>query len=178
MTETGEHIDSILVSREEIAKRVMELGREISRDYAGSSLVLVGVLKGAVVFMADLMRQIKVPVQVDFMAVSSYGDATSSSGIVMINKDMDMDITARNVLLVEDIVDTGLTLRYIKSILSGRNPLDLKVCTMFDKPSRRRTDINPDYCGVVIPDKYVVGYGLDYKGLYRELPDLCILSAG
>ena len=168
--------EKILVSGDEIARRVRELGREITSDYTDREILMVCILKGAVVFTADLMRQVNRPVSLDFVAVSSYGDSTSSTGVVKIIKDMDQDMAGRHVILVEDIVDTGLTLNYLKELLTDRHPESLAICAMFDKPSRRRVDIEPDYVGMTIPDHFVVGYGLDYQGQFRNLPDLRILS--
>lgn len=169
-------IDRIIVGREEIRKMVAEIGKRISRDYAGKDLLLVGVLKGAVVFMADLIREITIPVDMDFILVSSYGDSTESSGVVKILKDIDTNIRKRHVVIVEDLIDTGLTLTYLKSMLNTRGPASLSLCTIFDKPSRKKVDIDIEYRGIEIPDEFVVGYGLDYAGKYRNLPDLCTLK--
>ncbi len=161
----------VLISKEEIAAKVEELGAKITEDYAGESILLVGILKGSVPFMADLMRAIKLEdVQIDFMVVSSYGDATETSGVVQIRKDLDSSIAGRNVIIVEDIIDTGLTLSYIKQHLLARNPKTLKVCTILDKPSRRKVDFKGDYVGFEVEDKYIVGYGLDSAQKYRNLP--------
>jgi hypoxanthine phosphoribosyltransferase len=170
-------IEEILVSREQIRERTIELGKRISEDYAGKELVLVGVLKGGFVFLADLMREITIPVDMDFMAVSSYGASSRSSGVVRIIKDIDINITNKHVLIVEDIVDTGLTLKHLKELLNTRGPASVKVCTALDKPSRRKVDIEVEYEGITIPDKFVIGYGLDYAGKYRNLPDVCVLNA-
>lgn len=169
-------IQEILITRDEIHKHVVKMGRRISADYAGKELVLVGVLKGGVIFLADLIREITIPVDMDFMAVSSYGNSTSSSGVVRIIKDIDISISGKHVLIVEDIVDTGLTLRHLKDLLYTREPLSVKICTAFDKPSRRKVHIDLDYEGIIIPDKFIVGYGLDYNGMYRNLPDVCVLK--
>jgi hypoxanthine phosphoribosyltransferase len=169
-------IEEILVSREQIRERTIELGKRISEDYAGKELVLVGVLKGGFVFLADLMREITIPVDMDFMAVSSYGASSRSSGVVRIIKDIDINITNKHVLIVEDIVDTGLTLKHLKELLNTRGPASVKVCTALDKPSRRKVDIEVEYEGIIIPDKFVIGYGLDYAGKYRNLPDVCVLN--
>lgn len=168
--------NEILLSRATIAARVHELALEIERDYAGKSLLLVCVLKGAVVFLSDLMRHLGVPVEIDFIAVSSYGHSTVSSGVVRILKDLDRSIEEKHVLVVEDIVDTGLTLNYLRENLQQRHPASLKVVVLLDKPERRKVGFNPDYCGFVIPDHFVVGYGLDCDEQYRHLPDLCILA--
>lgn len=169
-------IEKVLVRREEIRRAVSEIGKRISRDYAGKDLLLVGVLKGAVVFMADLIREITIPVDMDFILVSSYGDSTESSGVVKILKDIDTNIRKRHVIIVEDLIDTGLTLTYLKSMLNTRGPESLSLCTIFDKPSRKQVRIDIEYKGIEIPDEFVVGYGLDYAGKYRNLPDLCTLK--
>lgn len=170
-------IERVLVSKQEISEMVKKLGKIISEEYAGKQLVVIGVLKGSFVFMADLIREITIPINMDFIAVSSYGDSTKTSGVVRLIKDVDLTLTGKHVLIVEDIIDTGLTLKYLKELIATRSPLSIKVCTAFDKPSRRKVDIEVEYSGKVIPDEYVVGYGLDYKGLMRNLPDLCVLKA-
>ena len=163
-------IGEILLTEEQIAARVAELGRKISADYAGRSLTLVSVLKGSLPFMADLMRQISLPLRIDLMEVSSYGGtATESSGLVRIIKDLSASISGEDVLLVEDIIDTGLTLNYLVRYLRGKNPSSLKICTLLDKPARRLVEIPVDYQGFEIPDQFVVGYGLDYSERYRNL---------
>ena len=172
-----EHLQ-VFISEDELQKRVAELGAEISRDYAGKDLLLVAVLKGSVVFLADLMREITIPHSVDFMATSSYGAATESSGIVRILKDLDMPIIDRNVLIVEDIVDTGHTLTYLRKLLLERRPASLRVCTLLDKRERREVDVPLDYIGFEIPNEFVVGYGLDYAELYRNLPYIAIPKEG
>ena len=169
-------IDKILVSREEIGKKVKELGKRISEDYKGQDLLLVGVLKGAVIFMADLLREITIPVEVDMISVSSYENGTDSTGIVKIVKDLDVNIKNRHVLIVEDLIDTGLTLQHLKELLATREPLSVKVCTIFDKPTRRLVDVPIEYNGIAIPNYFVIGYGLDYAGEYRNLPDLCTMK--
>ena len=166
----------ILFSAEEIAARVKELGNQINKDYEGKELIVVGVLKGSLMFMADLIREIKVPLRYDLIAVSSYGASTSSSGIVRIIKDIDISIQNEHVLVVEDIVDTGLTLKYLMTTFGSRQPASLKSCVLLDKPSRRKTEISPDYNGFVIPDRFVVGYGLDYAQRYRQLPVIAALK--
>jgi hypoxanthine phosphoribosyltransferase len=163
-------IGEVLVSADELQRRVSELGAEISRDYAGRSLLLVGVLKGAVFFLSDLMRFIEIPVEVDFMAVASYGSATDSSGVVRILKDLDVAIEGRDVLIVEDIVDSGLTLQYLIRNLGSRDPRTLEVCALLTKPERRKVDLPTRYVGFEIPDRFVVGYGLDYDERHRNLP--------
>jgi hypoxanthine phosphoribosyltransferase len=165
-----------LVSEEELRQRVAELGEQISRDYAGRSLLLVGVLKGAVFFLSDLMRYIDIPVEVDFMAVASYGSATDSSGVVRILKDLDAAIEGRDVLIVEDIVDSGLTLQYLLRNLGSRDPRSLEVCALLTKPTRRKVELPSRYVGFEIPDRFVVGYGLDYAEQYRNLPFVAVLE--
>ncbi|NLM51856.1 MAG: hypoxanthine phosphoribosyltransferase [Firmicutes bacterium] len=169
-------IERVLISREEIQAKVAELGAQISKDYAGKKLQLICVLKGAVVFLADLMRHISVPVEIDFMAVSSYGADTKTSGIVRILKDLDGSIAHKHCLIVEDIIDSGLTLKYLKENLESRQPASVKIVTLLDKPERRQVNIAPDYCGFTIPDEFVVGYGLDFAEQYRSLPDICVLA--
>jgi len=169
-------IEEVLVPREQIREMVKRLGRRISEDYEGKDLVLVGVLKGGFIFLADLMREITIPVDMDFIAVSSYGAATKSSGVVRIIKDIDLDIVGKHVLIVEDLVDTGLTLRHLKDLFNTRGPKSVKICTAFDKPSRRKVEIEVEYNGIEVPDKFIVGYGLDYAGKYRNLPDVCTLK--
>lgn len=169
-------IQEVLITQEQLQAKVQELGKRISQDYSGKELLMVCILKGAVVFYADLVRQISIPVFMDFMAVSSYGDATRSSGAVMIIKDLDQTIAGKHVLIVEDIVDTGLTLKYLVENLKARNPLSIKICTLLDKPERRVTDVKVDYNGFTIPDAFVVGYGLDYAEAYRHLPYVCVLK--
>jgi len=171
-----EDIEEILVPREQIREMVVRLGKRISEDYAGSDLILVGVLKGGFIFLADLMREITIPVDMDLIAVSSYGASTKSSGVVRIIKDMDQDVANKHVLIVEDLVDTGLTLKHLKDLFNTRKPKSVRICTAFDKPSRRKVDIEVEYKGIEIPDKFIVGYGLDYAGKYRNLPDVCTLK--
>lgn len=166
----------VLVDRETIKKKVKELGSRISKDYEGQELVLIGVLKGGFIFLADLMREITIPVDMDFISVSSYGESTHSSGIVRIIKDTDIDVKGKHVLIVEDLVDTGLTLRYLKDLFRTREPLTVKVCTAFDKPSRRKVNIAIEYQGIEVPDEFIVGYGLDFAGKYRNLPDVCVIE--
>lgn len=166
----------VLLTAKQIEERIKELAREISADYQGKKPLLIGVLKGAVIFLSDLIRYIEVPVEIDFMAVSSYGADTDSSGVVRIQKDLEKSIQGRDVLIVEDIVDTGLTLNYLRENLNSRGPLSLKVVTLLDKPERRKVPFDPDYCGFTIPDRFVIGYGLDYDESYRHLADLCILD--
>ncbi|MBC8536615.1 hypoxanthine phosphoribosyltransferase [Feifania hominis] len=169
-------IERILLSKEEIDAKVAELGRQISRDYADKNLLLVGVLKGSVVFMSDLLRQITVPAAIDFMSVSSYGAGTQSSGVVKIIKDLDIPLENYDLLIVEDILDSGLTLHYIMEMMQSRNPRSIRLCTLLNKPERRRAPVTVDYEGFQIPDEFVVGYGLDYAEKYRNLPYIGILK--
>ena len=169
-------VQEVLLTEAQIAERVRQLGQEISRDYEGKDLVVVGFLKGAICFFSDLIRQVEIPVNIDFMAVSSYGSSSQTSGVVKILKDLDMPIEGRHILLVEDIVDTGLTLNYLKTNLLSRNPASLKVAALLDKPERRQIDIHADYLGFSIPDHFVVGYGIDYAEQYRSLPYVAILD--
>ena len=170
-------IKTVLVSEEQLKAKVAELGAQISRDYAGKNLVLVSILKGSVVFMADLMRAVSIPCNIDFMVVSSYGGSnTTSSGLVKIIKDLDGDLSGKDVLIVEDILDTGVTLSNLVPMLKKRNPNSVKIYTILDKPSRREADIQPDYEGFQVPDEFVVGYGLDYDEKYRNLPYVGVLK--
>lgn len=169
-------VERVLISRQEIETVVSSLAAEISKDYQGKELVVIGVLKGSFIFMADLVRQIDLPMIIDFMSVSSYYGGTKSSGIVKIIKDLDIDIGGRHVLIVEDIVDSGLTLLNLKEMLMTRNPASLRVCAAFDKPDRRKAEITAEYTGMQIPDAFIIGYGLDFDGMYRNLPDACVLS--
>ncbi len=172
-----EHLE-IFITEEQIRQRVAELGAQISRDYEGQDLLLVAILKGSVVFLADLMRHITIPHSIDFMATSSYGAATESSGIVRILKDLDIPIIGRNVLIVEDIVDTGHTLSYLRRMLLSREPASLRVVTLLDKRSRREVDVPIDYVGFEVPNAFVIGYGLDYAEFYRNLPYIAIPKEG
>ena len=160
----------VLLGTDEIAKRVNELGEEISSDYADKDLVAVGILKGAVIFLSDLIREIAVPLEVDFMATSSYGQATKTSGVVQLLKDLDTPIAGRDILIVEDIIESGLTLSYMSQLLLSRKPASIKTAVLLDKPDRRQTEFVPDYVGFTIPDEFVIGYGLDFSHKYRELP--------
>lgn len=159
-----------LIESEKLQQRIAELAAQITRDYAGKDLVLVGVLKGCFLFMADLCRKIELPLRCDFLGVSSYGDETRSSGVIRITSDVSRPVLGAEVLLVEDIVDTGLTISYLLENLRARRPRTVKVCTLLDKPARRRVQVPIDYRGFTVPDRFVVGYGLDYQGLYRNLP--------
>ena len=175
-TELERVVAEVLVDQEALAERIAELGDEISEDYDGRDLLLVGVLKGAVFFMADLMRNIRVHCEVDFMAISSYGAATDSSGVVRILKDLDINIRDRHVLVVEDIIDSGLTLSYLVRNLSAREPASLEICALLTKPSRREIEVPVRYVGFEIPNRFVIGYGLDFAERYRNLPYVGVLS--
>lgn len=159
-----------LLNEAQIQARVREMGAQINREYAGQEVLVVGILKGAFVFCADLLRTLSIQTRVDFMAVSSYGSATESSGVIRILKDLDGSVEGRHVLLVEDIVDSGLTLKYLKEYLGHQNPASLRVAVLLDKPSRRKTDVSVDYIGFSIADEFIVGYGIDYAEQYRHLP--------
>jgi hypoxanthine phosphoribosyltransferase len=175
----------VLITRDQIAQRVAEMGADINRDYAGQSVILLGVLKGAAIFLSDLSRQLKIDATFDFIGVSSYGNRPSpaqelksgwdSTGEVRLTKDMDQSMIGKNVILVEDILDTGLTLTYLKKLLMARRPQSLRIAALLDKPSRRKQPIQADYVGFSIPDEFVVGYGLDYAEKYRNLPDICVV---
>jgi hypoxanthine phosphoribosyltransferase len=168
----------ILVQADDLQRRIRELGAEITRDYQGRDLLLVCVLKGAVFFLSDLMREIQVPCEVDFMAVASYGDSTDSSGVVRILKDLDAAIEGRDVLIVEDIVDSGLTLQYLVRNLRARGPSSLEVCALLTKPARRKAEVGAKYIGFEIPNRFVIGYGLDHAEKYRNLPYVAALNTG
>jgi hypoxanthine phosphoribosyltransferase len=169
-------VSKVLIEEDAVAARVAELGADVSTDYADKDLLLVGVLKGAVFFMADLMRQLTIPCEVDFMAISSYGAATDSSGVVRILKDLDINIEGREVLVVEDIIDSGLTLSYLMRMLGSRNPASLEVCALLTKPARREIDVRVRYTGFEIPNEFVIGYGLDFGERYRNLPYVAVLD--
>lgn len=169
-------LESILLTEAQIAQRVSEMGEEISLDYAGKDLMLVSVLKGSIVFMADLMRAISFPVGIDFMSVSSYGKEAKTSGVVRILKDMDQSAEGKHILIVEDILDSGMTLRYIMDLMEASKPASLRLCTLLDKPERRKVPVQCHYTGFTIPDAFVVGYGLDYAERYRNLPYIGILA--
>ncbi|MBE6788970.1 MAG: hypoxanthine phosphoribosyltransferase [Ruminococcaceae bacterium] len=169
-------ISKILVSEEDIAKKVKALGEQISRDYEGKNLLMVSILKGSIVFMADLMRAITIPAKIDFMAVSSYGSGVKTSGVVKIVKDLDIDLHGYDVLIVEDILDSGMTLKYITELLKARGTKSIKIATLLDKPARRKVDIKADYFCFDIPDEFVVGYGLDYDEKYRNFPAVGVLK--
>jgi hypoxanthine phosphoribosyltransferase len=169
-------VKEVLITSSQIQEKLREMGELITRDYRGEKPLLVGVLRGAVIVLGDLMRNIDLPCEIDFMDISSYGTGTSSSGVVRILKDLEEDITDRHVLVVEDIVDTGLTLSYLRRSLLARKPTSLEICALLSKPSRRRVELDIKYLGFEVPDEFVVGYGLDYAGAYRNLPDICILK--
>jgi hypoxanthine phosphoribosyltransferase len=175
-TELERAVAEVLVDEDALSGRIAELGEEISADYAGRDLLLLGVLKGAVFFMADLMRHLTVPCELDFMAISSYGAATDSSGVVRILKDLDINIRDRNVLVVEDIIDSGLTLSYLVRNLGAREPASLEVCALLTKPARREIDVPVRYVGFEIPNRFVIGYGLDFAERYRNLPYVGVLN--
>lgn len=163
-------IEKVLLSTEEIQKRVEELGAQITEEYRGKELLAVGILKGSNMFMSDLIRQITIPMQIDFMMVSSYGNATESSGVVKIVKDLEHAIKDKHLLIIEDIIDSGLTLKYLKQMLETREPASIKLCTLLDKPARREQNVDVDYVGFTMPDEFLVGYGIDYAEYYRNLP--------
>lgn len=166
----------VLISEDEIKEKVKELGQLITKDYEGKDLMVIGILKGCIVFLSDLIREINLPLTMDFMVVSSYGSSTKSSGVVRIVKDLEKDIAGKDILIVEDIVDTGLTLSYLVEYLKSRNASSVKICTLLEKPDRRKAEVDLEYVGFHIPDEFVVGYGLDYAELYRNLPFVCILK--
>lgn len=170
------YIKEILIPADRLQQRICELGAQISQDYAGQDLLLLAVLKGSVLFLSDLMRCITIPHAIDFMATSSYGASTESSGVVRILKDLDEPIEGRNVLIVEDIIDTGHTLSYLMRMLSARMPRSLRICTLLNKPGRREVEVPVDYVGFDIPNEFVLGYGLDYAELYRNLPYVAVLA--
>ena len=169
-------VQRILLSGEEIDKRVTEIAETITREYVGESVLMVGILRGAVVFFAELVKKIDLDLRFDFMVVSSYGNSTDSSGEVRIVKDLSQPIEGMNVIIVEDIIDTGYTLKNLMKLLRTRNPKSLKICALLDKPSRRKVELEGDYVGFKVPNEFVVGYGLDYNEKYRNLPDICILK--
>ena len=169
-------VKEVLITSKEIDDKVREIGARITEDYRDEKPLLIGILRGAVVIMSDLMRNIDLQCELDFMDISSYGTGTSSSGVVRILKDLEEDITDRHVLIVEDIIDTGLTLSYLLRSLQARKPASLEICALLSKPSRRRADLDVRYLGFEVPDEFVVGYGLDYAGAYRNLPDICVLK--
>ena len=169
-------VSEVLIAEDAIAARIRELGAEVARDYAGKDLLLICVLKGAIFFLADLMRAIELPLEIDFMAISSYGASTDSSGVVRILKDLDASIEGRDVLIVEDIIDSGLTLSYLVRTLRGRKPASLEICALLTKPDRREMDVPVRYVGFEIPDRFVIGYGHDFAERYRNLPYVGVLG--
>ncbi len=169
-------IGQVMITEEQLKQRVKELGKQISEDYKGEEILVVGILKGAILFLSDLVREISVDTKIDFMAVTSYGSSTKSSGVVRILKDLDSGIEDQNVIIVEDIIDSGITLHYLRDYLLGRMPKTLKICTLLDKPERREADIKADYTGFEIENKFIVGYGLDYDQKYRNLPYITCLK--
>ena len=171
-----EAVESILFTEEQVKARVRELGEQISRDYEGKSPVFVGILKGSFIFMADLVRTVTIDCTVDFMAVSSYGNSASTTGAVKINKDLSQDIEGKHVIIVEDILDSGITLNYLSKYLKNRNPASLAIVTLMDKPARRIAPVQPDYCGFEVPDEFLLGYGLDYAERFRNVPFIGILK--
>lgn len=166
----------VLISEEKIKNRVAELAMQISHDYVEKDLIVVGILKGAVVFVSDLIREIAIPLEIDFMAISSYGASTQSSGVVKMLKDLDTSIEGRDILVVEDIIDTGLTLSYLTDLLKSRKPNSIKTAVLLDKPERRKIDFSPDYVGFTVPDEFVIGYGIDYNHKFRELPYVGVVT--
>jgi hypoxanthine phosphoribosyltransferase len=174
-TELERGVEEVLIDEGQLQARIVELGDEISLDYEGRDLLLIGVLKGAVFFMADLMRRLSVPCEIDFMAISSYGAATDSSGVVRILKDLDLNIEGRHVLVVEDIIDSGLTLSYLMRNLEAREPASLEICALMTKPERREIEVDVRYVGFEIPNRFVIGYGLDFAERYRNLPYVAVL---
>ena len=173
---TREPIGEVMITQEQIQKRAEEIGRQITEDYQGQGVILIGILRGAVMWMTDMMKNIDLDVEIDFMACSSYGAATKTSGVVKINKDLDEDIEGKNVIIVEDIVDSGITLEYLKEYLKNRDPKSIRICTLLDKPTGRRTELEPDYRGFTVDDKFIVGYGLDFNQKYRQLPYISCLE--
>lgn len=169
-------LETVLYTEEQILARIRNMGEQLTAEYRGKFPLLVGVLKGAVMFMSDLVKRMTIPLEIDFIAISSYGTSTRSSGVVRILKDLDQDVDGRHVLIVEDIVDTGLTLAYLRDVLVRRNAASVKIAALFDKPGRRQVPIEPDYCGFTVPNAFIVGYGLDYAERYRNLPDVGILK--
>jgi hypoxanthine phosphoribosyltransferase len=176
MTSLMPDVKEVLIPSSDIQEKLTEIGERITEDYKGERLLLVGVLRGAVIVLGDLMRKIDLPCEIDFMDISSYGTGTSSSGVVRILKDLEEDITDRHVLVVEDIIDTGLTLSYLLRSLQARKPASLEIFALLSKPSRRRVELDVKYLGFEVPDEFVVGYGLDFAGAYRNLPDICVLK--
>ena len=171
-----ETIGTVMITQEQINKRAAEIGAEIEKDFKGEEVVLIGILRGAVLWMGDIMKNVNLDMAIDFMAVSSYGASTKSSGVVKINKDLDTAIEGKNVIIVEDIVDSGVTLNYLKQYMEHMKPKSVKICTLLDKPEGRRVEIDVDYIGFTVDDKFIVGYGLDYDQKYRNLPYISYLD--
>lgn len=169
-------IDKVLVSEEELDKKTTEIANAISRDFAGKELILIGILKGGVVFASDLIKKINIPMEIEFMAVSSYGKESETSGVVTLKKDVDTPLVGKNVIVVEDIVDSGYTMKYLKKVFLDRKAESVKICTLLSKPSRRKVEIDLDYVGFEVPDEFVVGYGLDFDEKYRNLPFVGVLK--
>ena len=176
MKRMQDDILKVLLSEEQIAEKVAQIGRQITEDYQDKNLLMVSVLKGSVVFMADLMRAVDCPARIDFMSVSSYGSGTKTSGVVKIVKDLDLNLEGYDLLLVEDILDSGVTLSYLLELLRARRPASVRLCVLLDKPNRRKVPVNIDYRGLEVPDEFIVGYGLDYAEQYRNLPEIGILK--
>ena len=174
---TKEAIGTVLITEEQIREKAAEIGKQISEDYAGKEIILVGILRGAVPWMAEIMKRITLDMTIDFMAVSSYGAATKSSGVVKINKDLETDIEGKDLIIVEDIVDSGVTLNYLEGYLRSRGAASVKLCSLLDKPEGRRVDIKADYVGFTVDDRFIVGYGLDYAQKYRNLPYITWLES-
>lgn len=170
-------IERVFFSKEEIEEKVAELGRQITEDFTGKNPLFVGVLKGSFVFMADLMRSVNTYCDIDFMSVSSYGNGTTTTGAVKINKDLSYDVENRHIIIIEDILDSGITLSYLRNYIMARNPASISICTLLDKPARRKANISADYVGFICPDAFIVGYGLDYAERYRNLPYIGVLKS-
>ena len=169
-------VGEVMITEEEIRERAAEIGEQITNDYKGEGVILIGILRGAVPWMADIMKHIALDVEIDFIACSSYGATTKTSGVVKINKDLDSDIEGKNVIIVEDIVDSGITLNYLKGYLENRKPKSIRICALLDKPEGRRADIKADYVGFTVEDKFIIGYGLDFNQKYRQLPYISFLN--
>ena len=174
---SNDTIGTVLITEEQIRERAKEIGKQIEQDYAGKEIVMIGILRGAVPWMADVMKNVNLDMTIDFMAVSSYGAATKSSGVVKINKDLDTNIDGKDIIVVEDIVDSGVTLNYLEGYLKSRGAASLRICTLLDKPEGRRVDIDVDYIGFTVDDRFIVGYGLDYDQKYRNLPYITWLES-
>ncbi len=166
-----------LITEKQLETKIKQLGEKITADYTDKDLLVIGILKGSSIFMSDLIRKINLPISIDFMIVSSYGDSTETSGVVKILKDLDKNVENKHLLIVEDIIDTGLTLKYLHELLQSRKPASIRVCTLLDKPSKRKQNIKPDYVGFEVPDEFVVGYGVDYAEKYRNLPFIGVLKS-